>query len=109
MALWRRDLTYGDLIHHSDRGSQGGINRSSQHPATEASKMGVGKKQQSIRAMRGHMWSPGRPSTARREDRVRFWKAIARGVSTDNAAVQAGVSCAVGARWWYAADFTSSN
>jgi putative transposase len=22
MALWRRDLTYGDLIHHSDRGSQ---------------------------------------------------------------------------------------
>ena len=62
--------------------------------------MGVGKKQQSIRAMRGHMWSPGRPSTARREDRVRFWKAIARGVSTDNAAVQAGVSSAVGARWF---------
>ena len=22
MALWRRDLTFGDLIHHSDRGSQ---------------------------------------------------------------------------------------
>lgn len=22
MALWRRDLTYGDLIHHSDRGCQ---------------------------------------------------------------------------------------
>jgi putative transposase len=22
MALWRRDLSYGDLIHHSDRGSQ---------------------------------------------------------------------------------------
>ena len=22
MALWRRDLTYGELIHHSDRGSQ---------------------------------------------------------------------------------------
>jgi len=62
--------------------------------------MGVGKKQQAIRAMRGHMWSPGRPSTARREDRVRFWKAIARGVSTDNAAVQAGVSSAVGARWF---------
>jgi hypothetical protein len=31
MALWRRDLTYGDLIHHSDRGSQGELNRSSQH------------------------------------------------------------------------------
>ena len=42
--------------------------------------MGVGKRQQAIRAMRGQMWSPGRPSTARREDRVRFWEAIARGV-----------------------------
>ena len=39
--------------------------------------MGVGKRQQAIRAMRGQMWSPGRPSTARREDRVRFWEAIA--------------------------------
>jgi IS30 family transposase len=50
--------------------------------------------------MRGQMWSPGRPSTARREDRVRFWKAIARGVSTDDAAVEAGVASAVGARWF---------
>jgi hypothetical protein len=41
--------------------------------------MGVGRRQQQIRAMRGQMWSPGRPSTARREDRVRFWEAIARG------------------------------
>ena len=53
-----------------------------------------------IRQMRGKMWSPGRPSTARRDDRVRFWKAIARGVSTDDAAVEAGVSSAVGARWF---------
>jgi IS30 family transposase len=62
--------------------------------------MGVGKKQQAIREMRGQMWSPGRPSTARREDRVRFWEAIARGVSTEDAAVEAGVSSAVGARWF---------
>ncbi len=62
--------------------------------------MGVGRQQQAIRKMRGQMWSPGRPSTARREDRVRFWKAIARGVSTDAAAVQAGVASAVGARWF---------
>jgi hypothetical protein len=39
--------------------------------------MGAGKRQQAIRAMRGQMWSPGRPSTARREDRVRFWEVIA--------------------------------
>jgi IS30 family transposase len=62
--------------------------------------MGVGRKQQAIREMRGHIRSPGRPSTARREDRVRFWEAIARGVSTDEAAVQAGVASAVGARWF---------
>jgi IS30 family transposase len=62
--------------------------------------MGAGKRQQAIRAMRGHMWSPGRPSTARREDRVRFWEAIARGVSSDDAADEAGVSSAVGARWF---------
>jgi IS30 family transposase len=55
---------------------------------------------QAIRAMRGKVWSPGRPSTARREDRVRFWEAIARGASSDDAASEAGVSSAVGARWF---------
>jgi IS30 family transposase len=53
-----------------------------------------------VRQLRGKMWSPGRPSTARREDRVRFWEAIARGVSTEDAAVEAGVSPAVGTRWF---------
>jgi IS30 family transposase len=62
--------------------------------------MGVSKRQQAVRAMRGHMWSPGRPSTARREDRVRFWEAIARGLSSEDAAVEAGVSPAVGTRWF---------
>jgi IS30 family transposase len=62
--------------------------------------MGAGKRQQAIRAMRGQMWSPGRPSTARREDRVRFWETIARGASSEDAAVEAGVSQAVGSRWF---------
>jgi putative transposase len=31
MAIWRRDLTTGRLIHHSDRGCQPRIKRSSQH------------------------------------------------------------------------------
>jgi IS30 family transposase len=62
--------------------------------------MGAGKRQQAIRAMRGQMWSPGRPSTARREDRVRFWGAIGRGVSSEDAAAVAGVSQAVGSRWF---------
>jgi hypothetical protein len=46
------------------------------------------------------MRSPGRPSTARREDRVRFWEAIARGASSEDAAVGTGVSQAVGSRWF---------
>src|SRR6266536_2364568 len=62
--------------------------------------MGVGRRQRAIRAMRGQMWSPGRPSIARREDRVRFWEAIARGASSEDAAGAAGVSQAVGSRWF---------
>jgi IS30 family transposase len=62
--------------------------------------MGAGKRQQAIRAMRGQMWSPGRPSVARREDRQRFWRAIAAGRSSEEAAAAAGVSQAVGSRWF---------
>jgi hypothetical protein len=76
----------------------GGFNRSSQHLKLEVLRMGAGKRQQAIRAMRGQMWSPGRPSAARREDRVRFWQAIARGVSSEDAAAVVGVSQAVGSR-----------
>src|SRR6266498_1872069 len=62
--------------------------------------MGAGKRQQAIRAMRGQMWSPGRPSVARREDRQRFWREIAAGYSSEEAATAAGVSQAVGSRWF---------
>jgi IS30 family transposase len=55
---------------------------------------------QAIREMRGKLWSPGRPSTARREDRVRFWQAIAQGASSEDAAAVAGVASAVGTRWF---------
>jgi len=44
--------------------------------------------------------SPGRPPAGRREHRVVFWTAIARGVSSVEAAVEAGVSEAVGVRWF---------
>jgi IS30 family transposase len=62
--------------------------------------MGTPKRVQAIRAMRGHVWSPGRPSSARRDDRIRFWVAIARGASSEAAAFGAGVSQAVGSRWF---------
>ncbi len=58
------------------------------------------QRQQAIRAMRGKMRSPGRPSTARREDRGRFWEAIGRGLSSEDAAAEAGVASAVGTRWF---------
>src|SRR5438552_5776880 len=62
--------------------------------------MGVRERQWAVREMRGQMWSPGRPSTARREDRQRFWLAIAAGWSSEEAAAAAGVSQAVGSRWF---------
>ena len=55
---------------------------------------------EAIRRMRGKIWSPGRPSTARREDRAGFWEAIRRGLSSEDAAGVAGVSQAVGSRWF---------
>jgi transposase-like protein len=52
------------------------------------------------RAGRPAMRSPGRPPVGRLEHRQRFWAAIARGLSSEDAAVQAGVSAAVGVRWF---------
>ena len=62
--------------------------------------MGVRERQRAVREMRGQMWSPGRPSVARREDRVRFWRSVAAGVSSTDAAAGAGLSPAVGSRWF---------
>lgn len=39
-----------------------------------------------------------RPPAGRREHRQRFWVAVARGVSSEDAAVEAGVSPVVGVR-----------
>jgi len=46
------------------------------------------------------MRSPGRPPVARRDDRQRFWDGIAEGLSSEDAGVAAGVSPAVGVRWF---------
>jgi IS30 family transposase len=52
------------------------------------------------RAGRPAMRSPGRPPAGRLEHRQRFWAAIARGLSSEGAAAVAGVSAAVGVRWF---------
>src|SRR5512133_3574158 len=58
------------------------------------------RRPRSAMAGRLPMRSPGRPPVARREGRQRFWKAIAHGLSSEDAAVVCSVSPAVGARWF---------
>jgi IS30 family transposase len=58
-------------------------------------------RRRSDRALRAVLpRSPGRPGVAQRENRRRFWAAIAVGRSSEAAAIEAGVSPAVGARWF---------
>src|SRR6186713_1982788 len=58
-------------------------------------------RRRSDRALRAVLpRSPGRPGVAQRENRRRFWAAIAAGRSSEAAAIEAGVSPAVGARWF---------
>src|SRR4051812_49988760 len=58
------------------------------------------RKRRSDWAGRGVLRSPGRPGVARREDRRRFWAAIAAGLASEDAACRVGVSPAVGTRWF---------
>jgi hypothetical protein len=67
----------------------------------EREELAMGAKRRAAdRARRPAMRSPGRPPVGRLEHRQRFWAAIARGLSSEDAAVQAGVSAAVGVRWF---------
>jgi len=58
------------------------------------------RRRRAERAGRAKLRSPGRPSVRRREEQRRFWTAIATGHSSEDAAVSAGVSPAVGTRWF---------
>ena len=57
------------------------------------------RKRRSERAGRAKLRSPGRPSVGGHAER-RFWAAIATGRSSEDAAVDAGMSPAVGTRWF---------
>jgi IS30 family transposase len=52
------------------------------------------------RALRPPMRSPGRPPVNRREIQQRFWRKVAEGLSSEDAAVACGVSTPVGTRWF---------
>ncbi len=58
------------------------------------------ERQRAVQLYRGQIPSPGRPTVAWREDRVKFWAAIARGVKTEDAAAEAKVSSPVAFRWF---------
>src|SRR5918999_5857983 len=62
--------------------------------------MGWSERCRSGRAGRASVRSPGRPSVARRVHRQRFWAAIAAGLSSERAGAVAGVSAAIGVRWF---------
>ena len=57
-------------------------------------------RRRSDRGVRAAVRLPGRLREARRENCRQFWRAIAAGRSSDDAAVDAGVSPAVGVRWF---------
>jgi len=50
------------------------------------------------RSTRAPLRSPGRPSVTGRDERDRFWRAIATGLSSEDAALKAGMSQAVGTK-----------
>ena len=58
------------------------------------------RKRRSDRSGRAPLPSPGRPPVAGRDERSRFWLAIASGMSSEDAALEAGVSQPVGTRWF---------
>src|SRR3954467_5472208 len=58
------------------------------------------RRRRSDRSGGGALRAPVRPPVARREDRRRFWAAIAAGRASAGGAPAAGVAPAVGARWF---------
>lgn len=58
------------------------------------------KKRRSDRCTRPRLRSPGRPPAATRSEQQRFWTLIATGISSEAAALKAGVSQPVGTRWF---------
>jgi len=64
-------------------------------------------RRRSDRALRGKLTSPGRPPVARQEHRRRFWALVAEGLSSEDAAMEVGVSQPVGFRWFRQAGGTA--
>jgi IS30 family transposase len=59
-----------------------------------------GRARAAIQAGRPPLRSPGRPPVNRRAEKQRFWRKIAEGLSSEDAAVACGVSQPLGPRWF---------
>ncbi len=103
-ALMTRDVA--KTIVHSDLGVPGCIQLAVATPRLWRWQMAtMRERQREVRLYRGQIPSPGRPTVAWREDRVRFWTAIGSGQKTEDAGIEAGVSSprrvpVVPPRWW---------
>lgn len=62
--------------------------------------MAQGRAREALKAGRPPLRSPGRPPVNRREERRRFWRLIAEGLESEQAAVACGVSMPLGPRWF---------
>jgi len=76
---------------------------SPEHPADSngrrnTAEVEVAMNNRKRRSTRAPLPSPGRPSVAGRAEQERFWQAIAAGASSEDAALKAGVSQAVGTK-----------
>jgi Helix-turn-helix domain len=75
----------------------------------EVLSMTMRERQRQVQLYRGQVPSAGRPTTAWRQDRVRYWAAITRGAGSEDAACGIGVSQAVGTRWFRQAGGVAAN
>ncbi|MDH6130314.1 IS30 family transposase [Kitasatospora sp. GP82] len=62
--------------------------------------MAQGRARAALRAGRPPLRSPGRPPISRRAERQRFWRLIAKGLTSEDAAIAVGVSPVLGTRWF---------
>ncbi|GAA2141591.1 hypothetical protein GCM10009727_39280 [Actinomadura napierensis] len=62
--------------------------------------MAQGRARAALRAGRPPLRSPGWPPVNRRLEQQRFWRKIAEGLTSEDAAVASGVSAVLGT-WWF--------
>ena len=99
MAIDGRRPPPGTII-HSDHGVQGGLNRSSQHLVITEVLDGAAAAAGGSGFATGDAIAGTADSIPARHVEREFWRLIAKGRRTEEAAVEVGVSVPVGSRWF---------